>query len=67
MLIETAGALGRAFISVFGSETDETPLVRMFRIEYPSEYMMARKNGVYVDHKFVSEYFKTQKSLELVA
>jgi hypothetical protein len=30
MLIETAGALGRAFISVFGSETDETPLVRLY-------------------------------------
>lgn len=67
MLIETAGALGRAFISVFGSETDETPLVRLFRIEYPSEYRLSQKNGVFVDHKFVSEYFKTQKALNVAA
>ena len=50
-------AWGRAFGSVLHNfNQGETPLVRMFRIEYANEYRHMKRNGCEINDRFVKDF-----------
>lgn len=55
-------AWGRAFGSVLENfNKGETPLVRMFRIEYAQEYRHLKRNGCEINDRFVKDFISMRK------
>lgn len=44
-----------------GIVNPETPLVRMFRIEYASEYRNMKRSGCTINDSTIRQFLKTQK------
>ena len=53
MFMNIADALGRFFAN---KNEGDAAMVRLFRTEYPHEYQFAKKNGVYINDKFVRNF-----------
>ncbi len=62
MFTNTTAGIGNALLSMFRTEKSETPLVKMFRVEYGREYRNARKYGATVNDQYVNEFIKNTRT-----